>query len=172
MPRTPRSPMVLRQRVITRILFAASTRSFLLIGLGDKVSQVAELKALAHSQAIVIIRRKPKGHQSKGGISTCFGDMDGARQATDKSPSLVKIKVFFTCFHSFQGQYFQITKPEKQGLVDEINICAQQSFLFPQKGCWLPSEMLFWRMPDTGSYQCLRLKLRLQSFMPATSAPL
>jgi hypothetical protein len=34
-------------------------------------------------------------------------------QATDKSPSLVKIKVFFTCFHSFQGQYFQITKPEK-----------------------------------------------------------
>src|SRR5690349_23767550 len=73
-----------------------------------------------------------------------------------------KIKPFFTCFRLGLRAILPPTELRKSRRRNN-NLCVQQSFLFPQRGCWLPSAMRFWRMPDTGSYQCLQLKQHSRS---------
>ena len=55
MPSTPRSPIVLRQRVTTRILLAASTRSLLLISLATAAA-ISGYQAGTHRGQVMLCR--------------------------------------------------------------------------------------------------------------------
>src|SRR5689334_17575514 len=120
----------------------------------NKVSRTEQLRL-----ARLFLREK--GVNQEGWGEPFTGRASGA--------NYTKIKPFFTCFRFARGQYFSNQVKNRRR---DKNLCVQQSFLSPRKGCWPPSATPFWRTPDTGSYQCPRLKQHSKSCGPATFARL
>src|SRR4029077_10741415 len=147
-------------------------------GFSKKGSKASTSKSAANEKNSTV-HAKHGLLQETIGVSTVFwgkrANLDARRSRSavgpDNGAAFTKIKPFFTCFHRCPQAILQQSLHCK-GTSTGQNLCVQQSFLFPQKGCWLPSGTLFWRMPDMGSYQCLRLKQRSRSSVFATFARL
>src|SRR5437588_6396374 len=76
---------------------------------------------------------------------------------------ILEILIVFPCFQLPRGEYWPQRYLRHQGILVR-KICAQQSFLFRQKGCWPLSATPFWRMRDMVSSPFPRLILHFRCF--------